>query len=192
MTPSVSRASRISASRIDAGPDAAARERAAEAAAFLVRPVDQFERRVRGDVEVAEAPHHLQPGQHAERAVELAAGGLAVEVAAEEHRRALRVAPFAPGEHVAHRVDADRKAEGLAPFPEALAAARVLGGQGEPPDAAARRGADLGHAHEAVPEAFAVDPAIGSAQPRCSGSSFRRGHRPGVASSSRWPSGSRK
>src|SRR3712207_4843030 len=58
----------------------------------------------------------------------------------------------APGEHVAHGVHADREAEGLAPRLEALPALRVLRGQGEAPDAAARRGADLGHPHEAVPE----------------------------------------
>ena len=54
------------------------------------------------------------PAMHAQRAVELAAAGLAVEVAAEQHRQPRRVAARPAGEHVADRVDPDGQAQRLA------------------------------------------------------------------------------
>ena len=40
-----------------------------------------FDRRIGGDVEVVERAHHLEPGDHAQRTVELAAHGITMEVA---------------------------------------------------------------------------------------------------------------
>ena len=57
-----------------------------------------------GAVQRADA---FQGGEHAERAVELAAGLLRVQVAAEQHGRQGGLGALAPGEHVAHRVDGD-------------------------------------------------------------------------------------
>ena len=61
-----------------------------EAAALLVGPVDHLERRRGLDAVVVQRADHLERRQHAERAVELAAGRLAVEMAAEQHRRPRR------------------------------------------------------------------------------------------------------
>ena len=53
------------------------------------------------------------------------------------------------------------KPSGLALGAEPVAAALVHLGQGQPPHAALRRGADLGHAHQAVPQPLAVDALVG-------------------------------
>ena len=133
----------------------------AEAAALLVGPVHQLERRLGDDAEVVQRVHHLEPGEHAQRAVELAAGGLAVEMAAEQHRQALRIAAGAAGEHVADRIHPDGQPRRLALGAEPVAAAPVHLGQRQPPHAALRRGADLRHAHQAVPQPLAVDALVG-------------------------------
>ena len=89
-----------------------------EARALLVRPVDELDRRLGDDVEVVEAAHDLEAGEDPERAVELAARGLAVEVAAAQPRQAARVAALPAPEHVADLVDAHAQASRLAPLLE--------------------------------------------------------------------------
>ena len=139
--------------RIHAGPHARAHQRVAEPAAFLVGPVHQFQRRLGDDAEVVQPAHHLQPGQHAERAVEFSAARLAVEMAAEQHRQAVRIAAGAAGEHVADRVDAHGQPGRLAFGAETVAAALVHVGQRQPPHAALRRGADLAPSSSGCPTA---------------------------------------
>ena len=58
------------------------------------------------DAAVVQRAHHLEAGEHAVVAVELAAGGLGVDVAAGDDRRQRGVAPGAAHEDVADRVDA--------------------------------------------------------------------------------------
>ena len=60
---------------------------------LLVGPVDHLERRPGRDAVVVQGAHHLERREHAERAVELAAGRLAVEVAAEHDRGPVRLGP---------------------------------------------------------------------------------------------------
>ncbi len=135
VTPSVSVSAYALSSPNTPAPHARAHQRMAEPAAFLVGPVDQLQRRLGDDAEVVQAVHHLQAGQHAERAVEFSPAWLAVEMAAEQHRQAVRIATGAAGEHVADGIDAHGQPGGLAFGAEAVAAALVHVGQGEAADA---------------------------------------------------------
>ena len=133
------------------GPDAGAHQRMAEAAAFLVGPVDQFDRRFGDDAEIVQAAHYLQPGEDAECAVEFAAAGLAVQMAAEQHRQAGGIAAWASGEHVADLIDPHGQAGGFALGAEFPPAAAVRVGKRQAPDAALRGRANFGEPHQAVP-----------------------------------------
>ena len=148
-----------------AGEHARCDHRGRKAAAFLVGPVDHLERGPGPDAVVVQRAHHLEGGEHAERAVELAAGRLAVEVAAEHHGRLVGVRALAPREHAAHAIDADLQPGFLAPGAEQVAAAPVLIGQRLPVDPAGRRRADLGHGHQALPQPLAVHPDLGHRMP---------------------------
>ena len=80
---------------------------------LLVAPIDRLDRR---EGLVAGALHRaqrLKGCQHAERAVELAAGRLGVEMAAHGDGRDIVALAGAAGEHGAHVVDGDRAAERL-------------------------------------------------------------------------------
>ena len=136
-------------------------EAVAEARTLLVGPVDQFDRRLGDEAEVVQGAHDLQPRQHAKRPVELASTGLAVEMAAHQHGQTRGIASLPAGEHVADGVHADLQAKRLAIGAEAVASGLVHGGQGETPHATLRRGADLGIAHERVPQALVVDALVG-------------------------------
>ncbi len=76
-----------------------------EPRAFLVRPVDHFDRPFGLDAEIVERAQHFEARQHAENAVETAARSLRVEVAADQHRRKGRIGPLAAHEHVAELID---------------------------------------------------------------------------------------
>ena len=114
-----------------------------EARAFLVRPVDDLDRRIGLVALLVQGAHRLERAEHAEDAVELAAGRLRIEVRAHADRRQLVVAARTAREHVADLVDRDRAAERLALRLEPVAHALVLVGQGQAPDAALRRRAEL-------------------------------------------------
>ena len=144
-----------------AGPDAGAHQAVAEATAFLIGPVDQLNGGLGDDAQIVQAAHHLQPGDHAQRAIEFSAGRLAVQMAAEQHRRSGWIAAGAASKHVADRVHPHRQTKRLTFRAEPVPAAFVHVGQGQPPDAALRGGADFGEAHQRVPEALAVDALIG-------------------------------
>ena len=96
--------------------------------------------------------HHLQPGQHAKHTVELATGGLRIEVAADRDRLAGRIAPRTAEHHVAEPINAQREARRLAPALEQGPALGVQIGQGLAVTATLRRRTDLCHVHEAIPE----------------------------------------
>ncbi len=144
-----------------AGEDAGGEHRGGETAALLVGPVDELERRVGAVVEIVQRAQHLQPGEHAERAVELAAGRLGVEMRAHRDRRRGGVLALAAREHGADLVHRDGAAERLALLAEPVAHALVLIGQGQPANAAFRRAADLGRVHQRVPEPLRIDLQIG-------------------------------
>ena len=164
--------------REHARPHAGAHQRVAEAAAFLVGPVHQFQRRLGGDAEVVQAADHLQARQHAQRPVEFATARLAVEVAAEQHRQSVGIAAGTAGEHVADRIDTHGEAGGLALGAEAVAAALVHVGERQAAHAALRRGADLRHRHQQVPQPLAVDALVGlgAGEDTISGSYFIDAH----------------
>ena len=143
-----------------AGPDARAHHGLAEAGAFLVGPVDEFDGGFGFDAQLVQCAHDFQAGYDAEGAVELAAGGLAIEVAAEQDGGAGRVAAGAAGEHVAHLVGAEGEARMFAPGAEAVAAGAVDLGEGQAPDAAFGCSADFRHCHQGVPKPAAVDTLI--------------------------------
>ena len=94
----------------------------------------------------------LQRGEHAEHAVELAAGRLGVEMAADRDRRHVRRA-LAAREHRAHVVDGDAAAERLGARLEPVAHLPVEIGQRQPADAALGGAADRGGLHRSRPTA---------------------------------------
>ena len=104
------------------GPHAGRQHRRGKARAFFVGPVDQHDRRLGLDAGLVERPHHLQARQHAQHAVELAAGRLGVEMRADIDRQRLGVRPLAAGEHRADHAAAQRAAPALRPKPRAEAA----------------------------------------------------------------------
>src|SRR5690606_10457720 len=108
---------------------------------------------------VVQRAQHLEAGQHAVVAVELAAVGLGVDVAAHRHRGGVdaAVAVGADRVDVADAVHAQCAAGLAQPAADQGAALTVQVGEREPGDAALGCGADPGQFHQAVPEAVAVD-----------------------------------
>ncbi len=132
---------------MQAGEQRGAHQAGAEARALLVGPDHEVDRRPGPEPGVVQAAHRLQPGEHAVGAVELAAHGLAVQVAAGHDRGPGVVRPGAPREDVAHSVDPDRAARRLAPAHEEVARLLVQVAERQAPDPAVRRGADPAHLH---------------------------------------------
>jgi hypothetical protein len=102
-----------------------------KARAFFVGPEGHLDRRFGLDAVVVQRAHHLQAGQHAVVAVELAAGGLGVDVAAGHDGWQAVVAPGAAHEAVADFVDGDGHAGILSPLQDEVAALFVQVGQGQ-------------------------------------------------------------
>ena len=105
---------------VDAGEHAGRQHRRRIARALLVGPVGDDDRMLGLDAEIVQRADHLQPAEHAEHAVELAAGRLRVEMAADIDRQRVRVGALAAGEHGAHLVDADVEPGRLAPALEEM------------------------------------------------------------------------
>ncbi len=145
---------------MNAREDAGRQHGGREARPFLVRPVGDDHRMFRPDPEVVHRAHHLKPGQHPQNPVELAAGGLGVEVRADVDRQCFGVGARTCREHVAHRVDAQRAARRLAPASEQMPPFAVRVGQGLPVVAARDPRPDPGHLHQAVPQACGIDAKI--------------------------------
>src|ERR1700677_463402 len=145
---------------IDAGENARRNHRRGVTRTFLVGQVGDFNRPPGAYVEVVERTHNLERAEHSERAVELAAGRLGVEMAAHHYGSERIVLAWPTREHVAHLVDGDRATGGLAPFSEQLARLTVEIGQRQALDTALGRGADFRHFHERIPEPCPVDPHI--------------------------------
>ena len=81
-------------------------------------------------------------------------------MASHVDRQRIGVRTLAPGEHIAHLVDAHTHARSIAPALEKVPALAVFVGQCLSIVAARDAGADLGHFHQAVPQPVAVDPHI--------------------------------
>jgi hypothetical protein len=99
----------------------------------------------------------LQGTEHAQHTVELAAGGLGVEVAAHGDGRHIAALALPPREHGTHVVDGHGAAQRLGTGAEPVAHLPVEIGQGEPADAAFRRAADRRRLHQVAPQALGVD-----------------------------------
>jgi hypothetical protein len=69
-----------------AGEDAGCQHRRREARAFFIGPVDDLDRRVGLIVGLVKRAHRLERAEHAQRAVEFAAGRLSVEMAPHAQR----------------------------------------------------------------------------------------------------------
>ncbi|MNJ39689.1 hypothetical protein D3C77_345670 [compost metagenome] len=135
-----------------------------KARAFLVGPDHHLQRRLGFDLQVIEGAHDFQPGQHPKAAIELAAGGLGVDMAAGHHRRQLRVAARTAGENVTDAVDGHRTTGLLGPFDEQVAGLAIKVGQRQAAHPAFDRGAEPGQVHQRLPQAFAVDMPMGRLQ----------------------------
>ena len=132
-----------------------------EARPFLVGPDRDLHRGVRFDRMIVQCAHHLQRGEHAVVAVELAAGGLRVDVRTRHYRGTAGVPTGAAHEDVADPVDADRHVHrrGVRDHPVARLAVQI--GQRQAGDAAFGRGADPRQFHQRPPETVAVDARLG-------------------------------
>ena len=140
----------------DAHRRAAAHHRWREAGALLVGPIDQHQRRLGLCPGLVQRAHHLQPGQHAQNAVELAARRLRVQMAADGDRLARRIAARPAEDHVADAIDAQRQPGRLAPALEQRPALAIQIGQRLPVAAALGGAADAGDLHQAVPQSRAA------------------------------------
>ena len=128
-----------------------------EARAFLVRPHRHLDGCARAHAGGIQRAHHLQPGQYAVVAVELAARGLGVDMAAGHHRRQGVVRARAAREDVADGVHADAAAGVSRPAHEQVAALAIQVGEGDAAYAALGCGADLCQLHERLPQARTID-----------------------------------
>src|SRR5262245_21124291 len=109
-----------------AGERKRAHQRRTEASAFLVRPHDELDGPARRHAAVVQAPDHLEPAEHAERAIVSAATDLRVEMAADGNRRQGIVGPRPAGEDVADAIDLDATARLPHPANEEIAYLLVL------------------------------------------------------------------
>ena len=108
-----------------------------KARALFVGPVHHLDRRIGFVARFNQGAQRLQRRERAEHAVELSAGRLGVEMAAERDRRHVRRA-VAAREHRAHVVDGDVAAELFRPRLEPVAHLTIQIGEREPADAALR------------------------------------------------------
>ena len=145
---------------MDAGEHARGQHGRRVARALLVRPVGDDDRVLGLDVEVVQRADDFESAEYAEHAVELAAGRLRVEMAADIDRQRFRVGAFAAREHRAHLVDAHFEPRRLAPCLEETASLAVLIGQRLAVVAAGDAGADLRHLHQRIPQTVGIDAEI--------------------------------
>ena len=145
---------------VDAGEHARRQHGRRIARSLFVGPVGDDDRMLGLDAEIVQRADHFQPAEHAQHAVELAAGRLGVEVAADIDRQRIGVGALAPREHRAHLVDADFEAGRLAPSLEQMPALAILVGQRLPVVAAGHTRADLRHLHQRIPQTVWIDSQI--------------------------------
>jgi len=127
-----------------------------EPRAFLVGPVHHLDRREGLVTGLDQGAQRLERAEHAEHAVEFAAGGLGIEMATECDRRHVGL-PRPSREHCAHVVDGHGAAELFGARLEPIAHFSVEIAQREPADAALGRAADRGSLHQLAPQPLAVD-----------------------------------
>ncbi|MCY1221149.1 hypothetical protein D9M72_331930 [compost metagenome] len=128
-----------------------------EARAFLVGPHHHFQRGLGGDAVLLQGAQDLDAGEHAVIAVELAAGGLGVDMAARHDGGQVVAQPRAAHEDIADGVHAHAAAQVAGPGADQVAPLAVQVGQGQPAHAAFVGAADAGQFHQRIPEALAVD-----------------------------------
>ena len=129
-----------------------------EARTFLVGPERHLDGRLRLDLQIVQGAHHFQARQHAVIAIELAARGLGIDMAARHHGRKCVVDAIAAHEDIADLVDGDAHARVPAPAHHQVAAFFVQVRQGQALDAALGRGTDPRQFHQGRPQAVAIDP----------------------------------
>ena len=128
-----------------------------KARAFLVGPGHDFDRAAGDDTGLVDRLKRLESGQHAEGAVELAAGRLGIQMGAGDDGGKGFVGTRTVDEQVADRVGFDGKPQFLRPAGQKAARLGIALGQCRTIDAAIRQGADLRHGHMALPEASLID-----------------------------------
>ena len=100
---------------------------------------------------------HFQRGMHAQAAVELAAGRLRIEMAAERDGWHIGALACAARKHRAHVVDGDGAAERLRARLEPVAHLAVEIGQRQTANAALLRRADARRFHQVVPQLLGIN-----------------------------------
>ena len=128
-----------------------------EAGAFLIGPDADLEGRFGFNLVVVEGAHDFEARQHAQHAVELAAIGLGVEMAADGDRRQCLILARPPREDITERVRVDAAAGVSAPRDEQVPALLVQVGERQPPAPPFRSCADFRHLHQAIPKAVTFD-----------------------------------
>ncbi|MCY1515290.1 hypothetical protein D9M68_498710 [compost metagenome] len=128
-----------------------------EARAFLVGPHHHFQRRLGNDAALLQRAQDLDAGEHAVVAVELAPGGLGIDMAAG-HDGGQIVAQARPAhEDIADGVHAHAAAQLAGPAADQIAPLPVQVGQRQPAHAALVGAADAGQFHQGRPQAVPVD-----------------------------------
>jgi hypothetical protein len=140
-----------------------------EARAFFIGPHGHLQRSARAQAGIGQRAQHLQPGQHAVVAVELAARGLGVDVAARHHGRQVVVQACAARKDVADGIDTDAAAGLARPLHEEIAPLAVPVRQRQAAHAALGRGAYARQVHQRLPQAGAVDAQLGRDGGGCKG-----------------------
>ena len=121
----------------EAAPGHAAHAAGGETAALLVGPGDDLDGTARRGAGVVQRGQRLQPGDHAVDAVEAAAVGLGVHVAAGEHGGGVRIGAVAAQPEIAGGVDRDRGADLARPADQQAARLAVELGEAGAVDAVA-------------------------------------------------------
>ena len=137
--------------------DAGAHHDGHEARALFVRPEDDLDGRFGLDFLVVQRANHLDAGEDAVIAIELAARGLRVDVAAARDGRKVRVLSRTAHEHVADLVDRDGEASLLRPRHDEIAPLAIEVGQREAAHATLLRSTDASELHERSPETVTID-----------------------------------
>ncbi len=128
-----------------------------KARALFVGPVGDHNRVLGLDVEVIHRADNLKPAQNAQYPVVFAARRLGVQVRSHVNGQGVGVRALTACKHIADLIHAHGAACVLAPALEQMAALAVCVGQGLAVVATGDTGADLGHLHQAVPQAGPVD-----------------------------------
>ena len=143
------------------GPNGRTHHRPGKAGPLLVGPYSHLERRHRVDTCVGQRGQHFEAAEPPVHAVEPATRGLSVEVAPQHHWQCVLIGALPAGKQVADGIGGQGAAHPGRPLREQGPTCCVIVRERLAVGTSRRRGAHLGHGHEARPQAAAVDMKVG-------------------------------